>query len=52
MVYTLAKAGWYSSNPSLIYNTPIDEVILAYQYEIMARDFESTEIAMNMKEEK
>lgn len=47
MVYSLAKAQWYSGNPTLIYNAPIDEVILAYQYEVMARDYEITDIAMS-----
>ena len=47
MVYSLAKAQWYGGNPTLIYNAPIDEVILAYQYEVMARDYEITDIAMS-----
>ena len=49
MVYTLAKAQWYNGNPSLIYKSPIDEVILAYQFEVMARDYDATDIAMSME---
>jgi trans-2-enoyl-CoA reductase len=49
IVYSLAKAQWYGGNPSTIYNSPIDEVLLSYQYEIMTRDFEETDIAMNME---
>lgn len=49
MVFALAKSGWYGGNPTLIYNAPIDEVILAYQYEIMTRDYEITDIIMNME---
>lgn len=49
MVYSLAKAGWYDNNPRLIYESPIDEVILAYQYEIMTRDYDTTDIMMSME---
>ena len=49
MVYRLAKSGWYSSNPTLIYNSPIDNVILAYEYELACREYEAAEIAINME---
>lgn len=49
MVYSLAKAQWYGGNPSIIYNSPIDEVLLSYQYEMMTRDFEETDIAMSIE---
>lgn len=45
----MAKAQWYGGNPSTIYNSPIDEVLLSYQYEIMTRDFEETDIAMSIE---
>ena len=47
IVFTLAKAGWYNGNPSIVYNSPIDEVLQAYQFEIMTKDFEATSIKMN-----
>ena len=50
MVYSLAKANWYGGNPSNIYKAPIDEVILAYQFEVMSRDYEITDIMINMEQ--
>lgn len=50
MVYTLAKAGWYGGNPSAIYTAPCDEVIKAYHFEIMTRDYKNTAYEMNKAE--
>lgn len=43
----LAKAGWFNGNPSAIDNTPVDEVINAYHYEIFCREYEMTEFELN-----
>ena len=47
IIYTICKAGWYSSNPSLAYQAPIDEVIKAYQFEILARQYKDTVFELN-----
>lgn len=47
MAYMLAKAGWFGGNPSTIYATSIDEVIKAYDFEQMSRDYEKTFINLN-----
>ena len=47
MIYTLAKARWYGGNPSAIYAAPIDEVIKSFQFEVMARQYKSTQFEMN-----
>ena len=49
IVFALAKAGWYGGNPTLIYNSPIDDVINAYCYEVMMRDFEMTSYIMSKR---
>ena len=52
IVYLLAKAGWWGSNPSAIHNAPCDEVINAYHYEIFTREYEETSIILNREENK
>lgn len=47
IIYSICKAGWYNSNPTLAYNAPIDEVIKAYQYEIMVRQYKDTVFELN-----
>ena len=47
IIYTICKAGWYNSNPSIAYNAPIDEVIKAYQFEIFARQYKDTCYELN-----
>lgn len=47
IIYTICKAGWYSGNPSLAYNAPVDEVIKAYQFEILVRQFKATAYELN-----
>ena len=49
-IYTLAKAGWYSSDTTRIYSTPVDEVMKAYDFEIMTRQYRSTALEMSKKE--
>lgn len=46
----LAKAGWWGSNPTRIFNAPADEVINAYHYEIFTREFEQTYIELNREQ--
>lgn len=48
-IYTLAKANWYGGNPGLIYAAPIDEMIKAYDFEIMSRQYKSTMQEMSKK---
>lgn len=47
MIFTLAKAGWYSGNPSAIYAAPIDEFFKAFHFEIMTRQFKTTAFELN-----
>ena len=47
IVYTICKANWYGGNPTLAYNSPIDEVVKAYQFEIMARQYKDTAYELN-----
>ena len=47
IIYTICKAGWYNSNPSLAYTAPVDEVIKAYQFEIMTRQYKETAYELN-----
>lgn len=47
IIYTICKSGWYGGNPSLAYQAPIDEVIKAYQYEILARQYKVTALELN-----
>lgn len=47
IIYTICKAKWYNSNPSLAYNAPVDEVIKAYQFEIMTRQYKETAYELN-----
>lgn len=47
IIYTICKAGWYGSNPGLAYQAPIDEVIKAYQFEILARQYKDTVFELN-----
>ena len=46
-IYMLAKAGWYNGDPSAIYAAPFDEVMRAYHFEIMARQYKSTMFEMS-----
>lgn len=52
IVYMLAKAGWWNSSPSAIFNAPIDEVINAYHYEIFTREYEQTYFELNKETQK
>ena len=47
IIYTICKAGWYNGNPSIAYQAPIDEVIKAYQFEILARQYKDTVFELN-----
>ena len=47
IIYYICKAGWYGGNPSLAYNSPVDEVIKAYQFEILVRQYRATEYELN-----
>lgn len=47
IIYTICKAGWYNQNPGLAYQAPVDEVIKAYQFEIMARQYKNTVYELN-----
>jgi len=47
IIYTICKAGWYSGNPGNAYNAPIDEVMKAYHYEILVRQFKNTAYELN-----
>ena len=52
MVLMLAKAGYFSGNPEVIYNSPVDLVFKTYQYEMFMRDFENTYHEINKKKGK
>lgn len=47
IIYTICKAGWYNSNPTVAYNSPVDEVIRAYHFEIMTRQYKNTAYELN-----
>ena len=47
IIFTLAKAGWYGGNPSTIYIAPVDEVMKAYHFEIMTRQYKTTAMELN-----
>ena len=47
IIYTICKAGWYGSNPGIAYNAPVDEVIKAYQFEILVRQYKNTSYELN-----
>lgn len=44
---TLAKSGYFNSDPQKILETPIDLVMKTYHYEIFAREYEETYIELN-----
>ena len=47
IIYTICKAGWYNSNPNIAYNSPVDEVMKAYHFEIFTRQFRATVLELN-----
>ena len=47
IIYTICKAGWYNGNPTTAYNAPIDEVIKAYQFEKLSRQYKETVHELN-----
>lgn len=47
IIYTICKAGWYNSNPGLAYEAPVDEVIKAYQFEKLTRQYKDTFYELN-----
>ena len=47
IIYTICKAGWYNGNPTIAYNSPVDDVIKAYQFEIVARQYKATALELN-----
>ena len=47
IIYTICKAGWYGANPSFAYEAPVDEVIKAYQFEILVRQYKATVYELN-----
>lgn len=47
IIYYICKSGWYNGNPSIAYNSPIDEVIKAYQYEVLVRQYRATAYELN-----
>lgn len=48
---TLAKSGYFGSNPETILNSPVDLVFQTYHYEIFTREYDETNIELN-KEKK
>ncbi len=48
---TLAKTGYFSSNPQLVLNSPVDIVMHTYSYEMFTRSYETTYYELN-KEKK
>ena len=50
IVFMLAKAGWYNGNPSAIYSAPFDEVMNAFYYEQMIRQYEEKSIELNREQ--
>lgn len=51
IIYTICKAGWYNQNPGLAYKAPVDEVMKAFHFEIMARQYKSTVYELNKAKE-
>lgn len=47
IIYTICKAKWYSGNPTIAYEAPIDDVIKAYQFEIMVRQYKDMAYELN-----
>lgn len=47
IIYTICKAGWYNQNPGLVHRAPVDEVIKAYQFEIMTRQYKNAVYELN-----
>lgn len=47
IIYIICKAGWYNGNPTTAYNSPIDDVMKAYQFEIMSRQYKDTVHELN-----
>nr|DAT18304.1 MAG TPA: hypothetical protein [Caudoviricetes sp.] len=43
----MAKSGWFGGNPHTIYNSPVDTVIDAYNFELFSREYESTFYELN-----
>lgn len=52
IIYTICKAGWYNGNPGIAYMAPIDEVIKAYQFEVVARQYKATALELNKAKNK
>lgn len=47
VVVSLAKKGYWSSNPQLIWDAPTDMVIDMFNYEAFVSDYQETEMMMN-----
>lgn len=47
IAFTLAKSGYYSGNPEIVLNSPVDNVMGAYHYEMFTREYETTFAELN-----
>lgn len=47
IIYIICKAGWFNGNPTIAYNSPIDDIMKAYQFEMFSRDYKNTLMEMN-----
>lgn len=52
IVCTLAKAGYYSGDPDLIWESAVDRVLTLYDFETFSIDYENADIELNKPEEK
>ena len=52
IVNTLAIKGLFGGNPETIYNTTIDIVMNAYNYNVFINEYQETEMMLNSPEEK
>ena len=47
IVCTLAGANYYSGNPDLIWDSPVDRVLTMYDYFIFKNNYETASIELN-----
>ena len=48
---SLATKGLFGGNPQTVYQTPIDIVMLQYNYMVFMNEYEETEMIINTPEE-
>lgn len=48
---SLASKGLFGGNPLNVYNTPIDIVMLQYNYMVFMNEYEETEMIINTPDE-